>query len=126
MTTQAAWGLDNAPIDCDALLRRCVGRHDLMERILHQFRDLIGQDVDLLLSAIERSECTEIPRLAHKLKGMASTVAACDLANIAAQIREAGLQFDHDQLSAKADELRNELSRLNAYFSRGMGKSTDE
>lgn len=86
METYCEKRCDQPPIDLDSLLQRCMGRLELMERMLASFTDNAAADIDELTHAIERSDSAEVARIAHKLKGTSLTVSAVPLAKVADQL----------------------------------------
>jgi CheY-like chemotaxis protein len=89
-----------AVFDAQTALDRCLGKQDLLSRMIGFFFD----DVDKLLpqvhSALQRGDLAEMGRLGHRLKGT--------IAHLAAEpAREAALRVEHlgvDSEQAKAEE----------------------
>ena len=109
------------PIDCDALLGRCMGRIDLMQRILNSFVDRVGDDVETLVTAIAKQDSPEISRLAHKIKGASMTVSAVELANTAESIERLVDAALSDELPKMAQQLEQEQSRVLNYVCSELG-----
>jgi HPt (histidine-containing phosphotransfer) domain-containing protein len=81
--------LKSSPINLDELSERCLGRMDLLERLLASFDDYLSPQVDELVRAVETRNDSAIKSLAHRLKGAALTVAARDLSRSAEKLESA-------------------------------------
>ena len=116
METKSPRSLPNGPIDCEELLSRCMGRMELMERMLTSFRDNAESDVDALLDAIESGDKQELARIAHKLKGTSLTVSARSLADTADRLQEVAVRDAEDSLSDFACELKREYDSVSSHL----------
>jgi HPt (histidine-containing phosphotransfer) domain-containing protein len=79
----------SSPINLDELSNRCLGRVDLLEKLLASFDDYLAPQVDELVRAVEAQNHSAIKSLAHRLKGAALTVAARDLSRSAEELESA-------------------------------------
>ena len=71
-------------LDWNALLHRCMGRTDLADRVVAQYRQNLEASSDAIRRAVESADTDEIARLAHRLKGTSLTVSASAVADAAA------------------------------------------
>ncbi len=100
------------PIELDAFLARCLGRVDLMERMLASFRAGVHSDCKQLQEAVAHRDLERVAQLAHKLKGASATVSAKPLSQIAAQFEDLARFGDPHQIDDCASELFQELDRV--------------
>ena len=73
----------------DALLARCVGKRELVRRVLAAFVDQINDDLPKLSTMIADGDLLATEKAAHRIKGSAANVAADDLRVLAERL-EAG------------------------------------
>lgn len=83
-------------IDYQALLDRCMGRIELMERLLANFQTAAAQEIADISAAIAELDSVQLQTHAHKLKGIALTVSAPSLANVADELCEAAGDGNRD------------------------------
>lgn len=97
-------GAQDAPIDVEALLGRCMSDATFAIETLQKFHQRAVGDVELLRQGIASSDLERTTRLAHNLKSVAAHAAAAPLRKIAFEMEQAGirrdLQFMADQLAA--------------------------
>ena len=67
---------EGALLDWDGLRSRCLGRADLVDRVLGRFHESLEHDLQLLECAAEELDSERIAHWAHRLKGTAMTVSA--------------------------------------------------
>jgi HPt (histidine-containing phosphotransfer) domain-containing protein len=79
-------------IDFAALLKRCMGRVELMARILSRFRIVVTQEISLLTQALELADYATISASTHRLKGTCLTASANSLAQLAEQVHHLSCQ----------------------------------
>lgn len=72
----------------EELQRRCLGNLELVERILATFKDGFEDELLALQSAVGQASSTDVARLAHRMKGSCSNVAARGLGDCVARIEE--------------------------------------
>lgn len=94
-----------AAIDQVALIDRCSGDADFVEKILRKFRERLPTDCHKIYEAIERREISLVKRLTHTLKGTAANLAAWPLRETVAQIEQAALQEDWEAILAGREQL---------------------
>jgi len=103
---------DAAPLNFAELVERCVGRLDLVQRILDKFQAQFAGDLDQLEAALEQADLAGVSRLAHRLKGSAANVAAPRLRATAEGIEKRAAGGDVDALADCCWTLREEWSRF--------------
>jgi Amt family ammonium transporter len=64
------------PLDLASLLRRCLGNHDLVNRIIGNFADQLPQSAQELEIAVRQNRLSDAAAQAHALKGMAANLSA--------------------------------------------------
>jgi HPt (histidine-containing phosphotransfer) domain-containing protein len=106
----------NAPPDTtfcpDELLARCLGKSELMKRVLCRFGDTFAKDYDLLASAVQRSNAVEAALVAHRLKGAAANVSAPAIRDVAATIEGRAREQDWADAGHWLLQLQDEWRRF--------------
>ena len=87
-------------LDRDALVRRLMGNEELAATIINGFLDGIPDQMGPLREAVEQRDSPTVQRLAHGLKGSASTVGAIALSEATARLEAAGRAEDLDDAGA--------------------------
>ena len=100
------------PIEFDRLLDRCMGRVELMERVLSNFRVSAEKEIGQLTAAIDHGEQATILASSHKLKGTSLTVSASALAGIAEQLHAAALHECDGELASFSCMLLDEFEAI--------------
>ncbi len=102
----------NAPIDREELLNRCMGRPDLMDRILSSFQARVDDDIECLIDCIQQGDAEAVAALAHKLKGASLTVSALPLAQVAGQLHALACDSAGPEMNNYAPKLLDEYNRI--------------
>ena len=66
-------------LDIDELSARCLGRLDLVAKVLGSFHSSLGHELQQLEQACDAADADGIGGIAHRLKGTALTVSALRL-----------------------------------------------
>ncbi len=74
------------PLDVDDLHRRCLGRIELVERVLATFQNSVTDDIEALAQALQDAEAEQVAFYAHRIKGASSAVAARGVQRYAQEI----------------------------------------
>ena len=111
--------LSAEPVEYDTLLRRCLNKPELAERLIQKLIVQAGQDLLELNQAIEEKKPAGLATAAHRLKGAAATVSAEGLRQIALAIEQAGRRENFTEAAAGVEQIKKELVRLTAF---GEGK----
>ena len=72
----------------DDLMARCMGRLDLVERVLKAFVCQVGEDICVLQSELSAGNSVEVARIAHRIKGSSANAAIEPIRKHAAAIEE--------------------------------------
>ena len=64
------------PIDMKQLVHRCLGRIDLVERLLNSFESRFPEDLSQIEQCLHEEDSTQLTQLIHQLKGSAGNVSA--------------------------------------------------
>jgi signal transduction histidine kinase/CheY-like chemotaxis protein len=100
-----------APLAMDALLQRCLGREDFVQKVLAKFRSTSVEALEQLVRAARERDAQATVHGAHSLKGMAATVAAEPLRRAAADAEAQSRAGDWDAVARHVEEVRRELQR---------------
>jgi PAS domain S-box-containing protein len=108
-------GQDASPIDRTKLAEVSLGDEGFEREMLTDFRAAAEEDVKLLIAALEASDCAEVTRISHRIKGASRTVGATALAAISEQMEKAGRADDSLGIAAAKEPLFREVERLRQY-----------
>lgn len=92
----------------DALLARCVGRVDLVQRVLASYLEQMEADVTELTKAAESSDGESARKLAHRIKGASANVQADEIRTTAQGIESFASQDQLDEAAAEIVKLKNQ------------------
>jgi HPt (histidine-containing phosphotransfer) domain-containing protein len=101
----------NGPLDRDELLARCLGRIDLVERILQRFHNALDEDVKRLEEAVRGERADEVALVAHRIKGASLAVSAHALTACARSLEECASEGRWDDIPVQVERLKSEGSR---------------
>lgn len=99
-------------LDFEDLKARCLGNLDLVERVLTKFTGQLDRDLDELEGAIRASDLPMAAQLAHRIKGIAASVAARPLFASAAVTEESAMEQKLDHLPEHLQRLKNDREKL--------------
>ncbi len=103
-------------IDTEELLTRCLGRIELMERIIDRFVGSSQAEIDSLEAALQLNDSQEIARLAHKLSGTAITVSAKSLASAAKALEQQAIDQKADTLAPLVNNVTREFASIRSRY----------
>jgi len=98
-------------LDWDALKSRCLGRNDLVERILTGFRDRLTGELQQLEQAYEAQDESMLAAVAHRMAGTSLTVSANRLAESSRQLHDLALR-DFSAIDGNLNGMRVEVCLL--------------
>jgi HPt (histidine-containing phosphotransfer) domain-containing protein len=102
---------ETAPIDAEALLKRCLNKQTLVNKVLDKFSTQAEVQFDQIAGSLARTDAEATARAAHSLKGSAAYLAAEPLRAVAARIEELARENQLDAVQEQLDELRSQLNR---------------
>ena len=117
-------GLDDSVIDLEQLTVRCMGRMELVERILTKFNDALGEDLSKLEQAMRAADTDEVARHAHRINGSAATVSALRLQQCAGRLQSQAEARELVAIERSIQEMRAEYSRLSTEISSRQARAT--
>ena len=89
----------------DELLARCVGRVDLVQRVLSSFLTQLEADIPQLMEDIRTGIADDVRKTAHRIKGASANVSAVEIRRNVATVE---LLAETNRL----DEVEPELAKL--------------
>ncbi|GIX04031.1 MAG: hypothetical protein KatS3mg113_1037 [Planctomycetaceae bacterium] len=98
----------------DELLARCLGRRDLAVRVLQQFRKQLMLDLPRIYAALAAEDYAYVGLAAHRIKGAAANVTACELQQLASQIEDAARQNQLVEVQTLVAQFSDALHRFKA------------
>jgi signal transduction histidine kinase/CheY-like chemotaxis protein len=99
-------------IDFPSLLRRCLGKRSLAERLIQKFVDQAQADAHEIEDAAQRGEATRVMAAAHRLKGSAANVSAEAVRELAAALEALGRGGNVSSAGPQVERLQRELERV--------------
>jgi HPt (histidine-containing phosphotransfer) domain-containing protein len=109
---QAQCLAEDEVLDLEDLKARCLGNMDLVERVLTKFADQLDRDLVDLDGAIRVGDSQAAAQLAHRIKGIAASVAARSLFDHASTTEERALENEITTLPEQLHRLRNDQTKL--------------
>ena len=85
---------DSAVIDRQSLLKRCLGKAELADKLLAKLHARLGTDLNEIKAAVDAGDCEQLARCAHRLKGAAANLSAEPLRAVAAHLETLGRSGD--------------------------------
>jgi len=102
-------------LDLDALMERCMGNLDFVDRILHKFQERLPKELAELETTLECQDAEQLALVAHRIKGSSASVSARGLCLAASAIEDrsrAGCMHDIDSY---VEQFRREWERYQNY-----------
>jgi HPt (histidine-containing phosphotransfer) domain-containing protein len=103
-----------SPLNLEELLARCLGRVDLMDRLLANFDETLAPQIDQLEEAVQISDAPQIKSIAHRIKGAALTVSARELSKCAEKLEASAANPSSEQCANCLESVLRECERLSA------------
>lgn len=107
--------VQEAPIQFDELVERCLGKIEFAERILTKFNERFPESIDQLVQSSEQGDLETVASVAHRLKGAAANISAPGILAVVEQIETKGRSGQADDLACCFDQLMSEWTRLTDY-----------
>ncbi len=99
-------------LDMEELLSRCMGRGDLLEKLLANFDEYLMPQVSELEQAVQVNDAEQVRAIAHRMKGAALTVSARALSQSAERLEACMRLPAPDRTADCLDEVLRECERL--------------
>jgi HPt (histidine-containing phosphotransfer) domain-containing protein len=87
------------PLDRDLLTRRCLGRLDLVDRLLKSFESRFPGDLSRIEDCLQANDFEELSRLVHQAKGAAANISAPELHSNMSRLEQA-LKMNHPEMTS--------------------------
>jgi HPt (histidine-containing phosphotransfer) domain-containing protein len=107
---------DVSLLDLKALEVRCLGRIDLVERVLQTFSEQLDADLDKLEQALASGNMAEFTLVAHRIKGMSANTEARQLAQEAALTEQKAREGAVVELPEQVRRLRKNRASIAVAF----------
>ncbi|MGA2243914.1 MAG: response regulator [Verrucomicrobiota bacterium] len=107
-------------VDYPSLLRRCMDKPALAERLLRKLAEQADADLQAITMALEQDDAAVVAASAHRLKGASANVSAEGLRRAAAELELLGRDGKLSTAGAPALRLQTELARFKAAMERGL------
>jgi Amt family ammonium transporter len=98
-----------SPIDIPALLQRCMGKEDFVQRILQKFKVKALKDLEELEEYVRNTDAQKIAFVAHGLRGTAANLCADGLRQAAFELEQIGKTADFSRVEDSIERVRREI-----------------
>jgi len=99
-------------IDLKSLEARCLGRLELVERVLGKFAAQLDADLAVMEEALRGQDADAVRAVAHRLKGMSANVEAWPLHECAKEAEELALGNCLEDVAERLEQLREMRAKL--------------
>ncbi|HEY4761142.1 MAG TPA: Hpt domain-containing protein [Thermoguttaceae bacterium] len=123
---QAGRDYDAEILDYEALVNRCMGNLDFVDRVLMKFHERLPLDLEELEQALAGQDAQLVQRLAHRIKGTAANTSAKGLQHIAQEIEDMGHSGCLAEIPARIQAFRKEWERVQAWSASVLSKTTSQ
>jgi HPt (histidine-containing phosphotransfer) domain-containing protein len=106
----------DVPLDLPALEARCLGKLDLVERVLQTFNHQLDADLEKLEQALATGDVATFVQVAHRIKGMSANTEARQLAREAAIAEQKAREKAVTELPHHIERLRNNRAQFAVAF----------
>ncbi len=104
--------LNDAPVfNFDEALNRCMGKQEMLDRLLAKFRDKIIEDLEGLEGYVKEANPQKIAFIAHGIKGVSANLSAERLRRCAAELEQAARTCDFSRIEPCLDHIRDEIRK---------------
>jgi HPt (histidine-containing phosphotransfer) domain-containing protein len=100
------------PMDWNDLLARCLGRIDIVDRIVRKFQTTLQADLVQLQRAVRSENTVTIAQIAHRLKGACLAVAAYELRDCAQSLEDSAVNHNLHDLPGRLGDLQEASARF--------------
>ena len=94
------------PIDVELLRDRCCGDATFAESLIDSFAIDGSERLEEILALLTEEDTTSVGRVAHALKGIAGTIAACNVHTYASKVGDAGKAGDLEAVRQQVEGLK--------------------
>jgi two-component system sensor histidine kinase EvgS len=115
---------ENRPLDFDELTDRCLGRLDLVDRVLERFHDSVDDELAHLEEALLRANADEIASHAHRIKGTSKTLAAHRLQECAERLEASATAGQLEGMEESIKDMKHEYARIAEAISNHKSRAT--
>jgi HPt (histidine-containing phosphotransfer) domain-containing protein len=95
-------------LDVNELLGRCLGKTELVQRVLTRFQKQLSDDLVRIGAAVAAGDSAVVASVAHRIKGAAANVSAHAVHLQAASLETAARAAEWEQIPAELDGLSTE------------------
>ena len=106
----------DSPFDMDALLERCMGNQDFLEKIMKKFQDKALKDLADIEQSLQDGDTEKLRLFSHGLKGAAANLSAQSLRQAASEMEQLAKSKDLTNSQEYLENLKNELDRCLNYL----------
>jgi HPt (histidine-containing phosphotransfer) domain-containing protein len=101
-----------APLDYGQLVRRCMGKVELVERLLASFEERVPKELSQIHDALAMADVPRLSRLAHQFKGTTANISAPEMQAIAACMDKAAREGRTSDVGAHLTDVEQAWRRF--------------
>ena len=109
-------GTQDAPIDCEELLERCMGNAQFLARVLRSYHEQAARTFAEMSAALRAGDAPGLARAAHGLKGAAATLSAKEIQSLAAQLEMLAKEGDLQNAPQLVASLHQSMTRCGNFI----------
>jgi two-component system sensor histidine kinase/response regulator len=109
---------ETQPVDFEKALERAMGDKDFLKMLLEGFIQELPDQIESIKAAIAGTDASGLTEQAHKIKGAAANLSACEISDAAKSLEEIGRSRKLDQADRMLSVLVKEGKRLAEYVER--------
>jgi PAS domain S-box-containing protein len=104
------------PIDVPSLLKRCMGKASLAEKLLGKFEQQVTEQLESIRETIADHDQATLTRIAHTIKGSAANLSAEGIRGAAAELEHLFKNASYDDAEKCLNRLGEEIQRCAAFL----------
>jgi CheY-like chemotaxis protein/HPt (histidine-containing phosphotransfer) domain-containing protein len=109
---------ETLPLDFEKALERAMGDKDFLKMLLDEFIQELPGQIESMKAAIAGTDASGLTEQAHKIKGAAANLSACEICEAAKSLEEIGRRGNMDRADQMLSVLVKESKRLAEYVER--------
>jgi HPt (histidine-containing phosphotransfer) domain-containing protein len=110
-------------LDFEALVNRCMGKMDFVDRVLLKINERLPLDIEELEQAFQRHDAQQIAGVAHRIKGATANISANKLQCIAQEIESMGREGTIDGADLQIAAFKQEWENLKEWTTSYLAKT---
>jgi HPt (histidine-containing phosphotransfer) domain-containing protein len=111
-------------LDFEALVNRCMGNMDFVDRVLLKINERLPLDIEELERALNQQDAQQVAGVAHRIKGSVANISANKLQGIAQEIENMGREGIIESIPSRINALHKEWENLREWTTSYLAKKS--